>query len=52
MWGIPGSLKTQEFLGGLGQGKGGQMDGTFPVPRRPYLATSLALSHQARLSGI
>lgn len=54
-WVRPGSLKTREFLGGLGQGQDGHMGRIFPTPRRPYLATSISLaplSHQARLPGI
>lgn len=55
MWGGPGSLKIQEFLGGLGQEQGGQKCGIFPRSRQPYPVTSLGLapiSHQAKLSGI
>lgn len=51
-WGGLGSLKIQEFLGGLGQGQGGQKGGISPTSRQPHPATSLGLAplpQQARL---
>lgn len=47
-WEGLGSLKTQEFLGGLGQGQGGQKGGTFPTSRQPHPAASRGLAPRSQ----